>query len=537
MSSSASRSTSPSDEAPSTVPPSTVDNDVEMEDKMPIPVAALADEVAQQSQNVGGGEVTEQQPAASGSVHAHTAGDSHAEQYDAAIWEKILDDSHIKLESYGDQPFYSEMAGSISDFPPPLSAGATPSVAQSASAQWSLPSANLQPTYDDFQPSIDTSFLGGTGLPTLPLLSNHAQYSGFVGPSLSVTFEPQQDGTPFPLSKPIIREDGILLVGTEIADPTLKRTVKNRIFVTNAFRSNDSTQSPSHILVQEEVRDMHWMDAQTAIVAVGKEIQLIEIGNPAAGGRCRLQDAINSVHSDAIRELAVSKTTNSYILSGGFDETVVLSDLRLQGDPSGSTVIRKFDANDVVSSVRWSPTESQLSWTTDGGDVQLADVRTRSNQLQIPLSTSLRIDSMGGLFTHEYLNDFNIVLGFEQGQLAFVDTRMARQISRFLLLCSTLATTGEIRRSQSNKLAVFGLGGFSTAELNASANSLQNITLRQQSHQTTAPSYKTSGDFSLETGVHLAVSDNLGVVSVYIDDAALATSVTFSGPGSDTWPM
>ncbi|KAF4324912.1 hypothetical protein BBO99_00001873 [Phytophthora kernoviae] len=153
---------------------------------------------------------------------------------------------------------------------------------------------------------------------------------------------------------------------------------------------------------------------------------------------------------------------SSYVLSGGFDETVVLNDLRLQGDPSGSTVIGKFDANDVVSSVRWSPTESQISWTTDGGDFQVADIRTRSGQLQVPLSTYL---------------------------------------------------------------------------LNASANGLQNINLRQQSHQTAPISYKTSGDFSFETGTHLAVSDNLGVVSVYIDDAAFATSVAFNGPGGDTWPM
>ncbi|RLN67844.1 hypothetical protein BBJ29_006806 [Phytophthora kernoviae] len=367
MSSSASGSASSPSE-----PQSTADTDVATENKMPIPTA-LAEVVANVNQIADGGEAVGHQAAAADSTHS--AGDDNAEPYDAAIWEKILDESHIKLESYGDQPYYSEMAA---------------------------------------------------------------------------------------LSKPIIREDGILLVGTEIEDPPSKKAVKNRIFVTNVLRSNDSTQSPSHILVQEEVRDMHWMNARTAIVAVGKEIQLIQLGDPSVGGPCRLE---------------------------GFDETVVLNDLRLQGDPSGSTVIGKFDANDVVSSVRWSPTESQISWTTDGGDFQVADIRTRSGQLQVPLSTYLHLDSMGGLFTHEYLSDFNIVLGF------------------------------------------------STAELNASANGLQNINLRQQSHQTAPTSYKTSGDFSFETGTHLAVSDNLGVVSVYTDDAAFATSVAFNGPGGDTWPM
>lgn len=73
----------------------------------------------------------------------------------------------------------------------------------------------------------------------------------------------------------------------------------------------------------------------------------------------------------------------------GFDETVVLTDLRHGGDPTASSIVSKFDAHDVVSSLRWSPDESQLSWTTDGGDFQIADARTRSSQLQIPLYTYL----------------------------------------------------------------------------------------------------------------------------------------------------
>uniref|UniRef100_K3WUS3 Dipeptidylpeptidase IV N-terminal domain-containing protein n=1 Tax=Globisporangium ultimum (strain ATCC 200006 / CBS 805.95 / DAOM BR144) TaxID=431595 RepID=K3WUS3_GLOUD len=88
-----------------------------------------------------------------------------------------------------------------------------------------------------------------------------------------------------------------------------------------------------------------------------------------------------------------------------FDETIVLTDLRQGGDPTASTIVSKFDAHDVVSSLRWSPDESQLSWTTDGGDFQIADARARSSQLQIPLYTYLQIEKLGGLFTHEYLNN------------------------------------------------------------------------------------------------------------------------------------
>lgn len=33
---------------------------------------------------------------------------------------------------------------------------------------------------------------------------------------------------------------------------------------------------------------------------------------------------------------------------------------------------------------------------------------------------------MGGLFTHEYLSDHKVVLGFENNYLVYVDTRMPR---------------------------------------------------------------------------------------------------------------
>lgn len=33
---------------------------------------------------------------------------------------------------------------------------------------------------------------------------------------------------------------------------------------------------------------------------------------------------------------------------------------------------------------------------------------------------------MGGLFTHEYLSDHKVVLGFEHNYLVYVDTRMPR---------------------------------------------------------------------------------------------------------------
>ncbi|KAL4105812.1 hypothetical protein PRIC1_003868 [Phytophthora ramorum] len=449
---------------------------------------------------------------------------------EANIWDIIVD-SHTNLESYGDQQFDHEMTEPMSSLSSQISSSATSDAMLMASPHFQLPSSNLPPTYDDYQSSIDTSLISGGVSPAM-LINNHS-YSGTTAPNHYVTFKARQDGTPFPLSKPIVREDGLLLVGTEIVDPSIQTGEKNRIFVTNFLSSTGHAQQPSNIMVEQEVRDIQWMGStQAAIIAVGKEIHLIQLGDPSVGEPCRLQDAINTVHSDAIRELAVSPRTTSYVLSGGFDETVVVTDLRNQADPKASCVVAKFDAYDVVSSVRWSPEDSShLSWTTDGGDFQVADIRIRSPQLQVPLYSFVKMNKLGGLFTHEYLSSYNVALGFEQGHIALIDIRKPRQSSCTSLIISKLTATGEIRRSKSNKFAMFGRGGFSTADLNATADGLDQITLQQQPHQISSASYKTSGDFSYERGAYLAVSDNMSIVSVYTDDAIFGSAVAFNSTG------
>ncbi|KAG6624036.1 WD40/YVTN repeat-like-containing domain [Phytophthora cinnamomi] len=393
-------------------------------------------------------------------LNAPTESDGDSE---ATLWD-IIADSHPDLESYMDPHYNQEMS---------------------------------------YQPAVDTPSLISSGL--LPLTTN----SAFSTPSYYITVDTRLDGTPFPLSKPIAREDGVLFVGTELVGTELGE--KNRIFTTNFLSSSDT-----------EVRDLQWVDTHVAIAAVGHDIQLIQLGP------FRVQEPITSVHSDVIRELAVSNTTSSYVLSGGFDETVVVTDLRSTADPMASTAIAKYDARDVVSSVRWSPAgASQVSWTTDGGDFQAADSRVPSPQLQVPLHKYLHVGKLGGLFAHEYLSDFSVALGFESGYVAMLDLRLPRHSFCTSLVESRLTAIGEIRRS-GTKLAMFGRSGFSTAELTATADSIDHITLRQQPTQIAATSYKTSGDFSFESGAHLAVSDNMGIVSVYTDNNVF-------GSGSGGW--
>jgi hypothetical protein len=90
------------------------------------------------------------------------------------------------------------------------------------------------------------------------------------------------------------------------------------------------------------------------------------------------------------------------------------------------------------------------------------------------------LNRLGGLFTHEYLSDVTIALGFERGSIAFIDTRMPRETywcvprkpNAFVsgltwcvdrstsVIESTLSAVGEIRRSKTDKLAIFGCSGY-----------------------------------------------------------------------------
>ncbi|KAL3668622.1 hypothetical protein V7S43_005924 [Phytophthora oleae] len=436
---------------PSASPPSPAESTAQTA-STPIPTA-LVDGVANLDQNADNEQDTSHDDTAS-----FNTGDS-----EASFWN-IIADSHMNIETYGEQT--CEIAEPTTSFLSP-----TPTIpAMSASmtfATGSAPSTNLPPVYDDL--------IGSEALAPSLLMSSQASYPRFIASNQFVTFESRQDGTPYPLSKPIIREDGLLLVGTELV--STQTAEKNRIFVTNYMSPTGTPQNSARIMVEEEIRDIHWLDTQAAIVAVGKDIQLIQLGDTSVEGSFRLQDPINAVHSDTIREIAVSPATNFHVLSGGFDETIVLTDLRNQGDPTASAIIKKLDANDVVSSIRWSPSDSHFSWTTDGGDFQVADSRARSSQLQVPLYSFVNMGTLGGLFTHEYLSSFIIALGFERGHMALIDTRMTRQSSCTSLIESKLTAVGEMRRSNSGKFAIFGRGGFSTAHLNGSSNNLEQIIL------------------------------------------------------------
>jgi hypothetical protein len=69
----------------------------------------------------------------------------------------------------------------------------------------------------------------------------------------------------------------------------------------------------------------------------------------------------------------------------------VLTDLHDQHNPGAATLVSKYNAHDVVSSLRWSQSGSEFSLTTDGGGFKVIDTRARSSSVTVSLSNEVTL--------------------------------------------------------------------------------------------------------------------------------------------------
>ncbi|ETV90980.1 hypothetical protein H310_14317 [Aphanomyces invadans] len=311
------------------------------------------------------------------------------------------------------------------------------------------------------------------------------------------------------LSKPLCRFDGLVVVGME--DPH----EKNRLVLTN-FRATASmvATSAASLPLANTVRDLQWVNATIVAAAIGKDIQLVQVP-PAGDGTvgCLMGGPITMAHSDAIREMAMPPPgvgRDGCILSGGFDETVCVTDLDKED------VVLKFDARNVVSSVRWMPGESNhVSWTTDGGMFSLADLRVRSSTGQIHFESPLAFGHSGGLFSHDYLSPTTVVLGYESGHVACMDLRRPTKEACYAVYKTPLAAVGDVRKlpSSTAEVALFGASGLALANFDATIPDSNEWRISFSSK--TRKGCTTSGDIALGDSNLMAVSDSLGMVSVF----------------------
>eukprot|EP01087_Luapelamoeba_hula_P001851 TRINITY_DN11652_c0_g2_i1.p1 TRINITY_DN11652_c0_g2~~TRINITY_DN11652_c0_g2_i1.p1 ORF type:complete len:277 (+),score=11.06 TRINITY_DN11652_c0_g2_i1:119-832(+) len=226
-------------------------------------------------------------------------------------------------------------------------------------------------------------------------------------------------------------------------------------------------------------------------------------------------------HTDVIREIAVSPHRKNLVASGGFDGSVIVTDVgqavrtivdtSLQGSGVDNSI---FHTLQVVGSVGWHPTHHLLaSCTTDVGLMYFFDIRSDVSQRS---RKSHAVDiGRYGLYTHAYLSEHELILGFGDGTMHLFDFRNQRSFSIFH--DPHMQEIGEIRIGQASNFAVFGSPGFTLWR-----SSSQTLQLCNHDTLSIAPTagaswpelYKTSGDFIPQTNLFTA-TDSCGMFSVY----------------------
>jgi WD40 repeat protein len=132
-----------------------------------------------------------------------------------------------------------------------------------------------------------------------------------------------------------------------------------------------------------------------------------------------------------VRELAFNKDQPNLLASGGYDQFLCLSDLN--SHPHRKAFV---DLGAVIGSVKWPKFNNNycVSCTTDNGVVRMFDVRMSLAQ-KPPFMLDTKKEE---LFAHERYADFNMLLGFGNGDIMHVDMRTGQMCLRRFVVISPL---------------------------------------------------------------------------------------------------
>ncbi|SPQ93161.1 Anaphase-promoting complex subunit 4 WD40 domain-containing protein [Plasmodiophora brassicae] len=161
------------------------------------------------------------------------------------------------------------------------------------------------------------------------------------------------------------------------------------------------------------VRELHWISSGRVIVAHDSSASVYQVSNRF---ELRKQSTLIWAHTDEIRELAFNPSDVSKFAAGGFDQILSLNDLGA-GTKCTVTAVR---LDEVIGSVGWPEFDlHSVTATTDDGRFFQFDNRTSMRK------ASLFIDAQKlQLYTHSLYLPNLVLLGFGDGEIMQVDTRM-----------------------------------------------------------------------------------------------------------------
>lgn len=336
-----------------------------------------------------------------------------------------------------------------------------------------------------------------------------------------ITMKPKYPMLESSLSKPAFHpshkhKDGMYaVVGTDEQDMISENHLIFFHFNVDGMREmerkplSERSKEPQYMVwtqkISDCVRDIRWIDDENLLFAQGSSIGLARLGVDY-----NLPEMIEfpTWHQDHIREMDIKNF--KWVLTGGFDGKLAVTDIvQLSHDMNRRQMnlnTYTYFTQDIIGSVRWHPQNDYLaSFTLDSGSFSIIDTRN-------PKETVLTFKSeIPDMYTHEYTDSYQVLLGYGDGTIQFFDTRYPGVKHTFK--DSHVNAIGDILYNRESGLfGVWGIPGFSMwkREHELEATNVFN----SQKHFNHDISLKYSGDFIPNTQ-YLGCTNNLGEFALY----------------------
>lgn len=295
-------------------------------------------------------------------------------------------------------------------------------------------------------------------------------------PAWSVPLTKRALRMPRSLGRPLVSADGqLVVVGT---DDSLSREAlssdkkEGKLLITECSPESGQGSVAVASVGPSCVRDLEWLEqGERALVATGTDLSLLTLDGAGLSETrvSPLTGAEECCFSMAnLREMSLEPTARSLMLSGGSDRAVHVWD---PSRPTARAQVRMTTSGEV-GSLNWHPSGPHVvSWTLDIGLFEMLDVRTATTIRHYDVAgwnmERTQARTRARMYSHEYVDDNTVLLGFANGSVSIVDVRQSRELGGWK--DDTVSVFGELRCCPTRlRCAAFGVGGFSVKNLSDS---------------------------------------------------------------------